>query len=462
MNIYKNLNKIYVFTLLIVTVIIFYRFIGDYNFKLNNLNLFLSYSFLIISVSFIYIFFKFNIKDNQFPLFPLIILYLIFAYGFSFELINFYLITQKQSIITKAYLVMNIGIILFGIGFFVSKNFLKRKKELYLLEFKNFNFILFFGLSLVLFNILDKIIQILPNNLNQIHQPTISMGCAIIFYYFIYSNKIYKFIYLIPVIIIIFLEILKSSYVYPATILLQYFLIYVILKKKLPLVQLLLFFLFFVFLHSFKLEFREYLSKSKNLQTYDRTEIFLNVYNFNNLTKRQIDGHPRNRSEDNFWRITHSYISLLKIVEKSPDQVPFYYGETYKILLTKFIPRIFWEDKPSDEYANAAGRRYDVLGKDDRNTSWNFPILNETYANYGFYGVFFIMLSLGILVRILTNLFSINNFNNFESFIGVYICSTAFFWEPHLSLVFGGLHLVILFLYAITIFFSLIIKKIII
>ena len=89
MNIYKNLNKIYVFTLLIVTVIIFYRFIGDYNFKLNNLNLFLSYSFLIISVSFIYIFFKFNVKDNQFPLFPLIILYLIFAYGFSFELINF-------------------------------------------------------------------------------------------------------------------------------------------------------------------------------------------------------------------------------------------------------------------------------------------------------------------------------------------------------------------------------------
>ena len=232
MNIYKNLNKIYVFTLLIITLIIFYRFIGDYNFKSNNLNLFLSYLFLITSVSFIYIFFKFNIKDNQFPLFPLIILYLIFSYVFCFELVNFHLITQKQSVITKAYLVMNIGIILFGIGFFVSKNFLKRKKELNLLEFKNFNFILFFGLSLVLINILDKIIQILPNNLNQIHQPTISMGCAIIFYYFIFSNKIYKFIYIIPVITIIFLEILKSSYVYPATILLQYFLIYIIFKKN--------------------------------------------------------------------------------------------------------------------------------------------------------------------------------------------------------------------------------------
>ena len=53
----------------------------------------------------------------------------------------------------------------------------------------------------------------------------------------------------------------------------KYFLIYIILKK-LPLVQLLLFFLFFVFLHSFKLEFRDYLSKSKNLQAHDRTEIF--------------------------------------------------------------------------------------------------------------------------------------------------------------------------------------------
>ena len=75
--------------------------------------------------------------------------------------------------------------------------------------------------------------------------------------------------------------------------------------------------------------------------------------------------------------ITHSYISLLKIVEKS--QIKFHFtGETYKILLTKFIPRIFWEDKPSDEYANAAGELTDVLNKDDRNTSWNFSILNET------------------------------------------------------------------------------------
>ena len=105
--------------------------------------------------------------------------------------------------------------------------------------------------------------------------------------------------------------------------------------------QLLLFFLFFVFLHSFKLEFRDYLSKSKNLQAHDRTEIFLNVYSFNNFKKRQIDGHSRNRSEDNFWRIAHSYTSLLKIVEKSPDPIPFYYGETYKILLTKFIPEFF-------------------------------------------------------------------------------------------------------------------------
>ena len=160
--------------------------------------------------------------------------------------------------------------------------------------------------------------------------------------------------------------------------------------------------------------------------------------------------------------MAHSFFSLLIIVDKTPSQIEYLYGNSYKILLSKFIPRIFWKNKPTDDYANYAGRRYQVLNQQDLNTSWNFPILNEAYANFGYFGVAIVMFFLGILIRILSNLFSISNFKNFESFIGVYICSAVFFWEPHLSLVFGGLHLVILFLYAITIFFSLIIKKIII
>ena len=158
--------------------------------------------------------------------------------------------------------------------------------------------------------------------------------------------------------------------------------------------------------------------------------------------------------------MAHSFLSLIIIVEKTPIQVEYLYGNSYKILLSKFIPRLFWKNKPTDDYANYAGRRYEVLHQQDLKTSWNFPILNEAYANFGYLGVSIIMFFLGILVRILTNLFSISNFKNYESYIGVYICSTTFFWEPHLSLVFGGIHLVIIFLYVSCIFYNLLIKKI--
>ena len=170
---------------------------------------------------------------------------------------------------------MNLGIFFFGIGYFLSKKFFYRKKELELLTFSNFNIILFFGLILIFFNIINKLYPFVPNSLNQIFQPMISIGCGIIFYYFIYSNKIYRFFYLIPVLIIIFLEILNSSFVYPATIILQYFLIFFIFKKKIPIFQIILFFFIFIFLHTFKSDFREYLSQSKTLETLDKTEIFL-------------------------------------------------------------------------------------------------------------------------------------------------------------------------------------------
>ena len=104
-------------------------------------------------------------------------------------------------------------------------------------------------------------------------------------------------------------------------------------------------------------------------------------------------------------------------------------------------------EKPSDTIANYIGRKYQVLDNKDHSTSWNLPIINEAYINFGIYGVILISFLLGILVRIFTEIFSINNFKSAESHIGVYICCSTFFWEPHLSLVYGGIYYPIVFLY---------------
>ena len=133
-------------------------------------------------------------------------------------------------------------------------------------------------------------------------------------------------------------------------------------------------------------------------------------------------------------------------------------GETYVILISKFIPRIIWKNKPSDTLANKIGRKYNVLNKGDYLTSWNVPIINEAYINFGYSGVIFIMLILGILIRFFTNFFSNKNFKNFETHIGICICSTTFFWETHLSLVYGGIYYQIIFLYIVIISYFLFLK----
>ena len=232
MSIYNNLKVLFILLLLLFSSLVLYRYLGDFKFKLNILNLILSYTFFIIAISSIIIFLKKNIKENSFPLFPLIITYFIITYGLGFELVNDDFGNINQIVFTKAYIVMNLGLIFFALGYFTTKNLLRRNGELNILKCENYNFILLFGLILIFFNILNKFYLFIPGKLDQVIQPTISIGCGIIFYYLVIFKNIKKYFLLLPILFIIFLEILKSSYVFPATIILQYFIIIFIVKKK--------------------------------------------------------------------------------------------------------------------------------------------------------------------------------------------------------------------------------------
>ena len=107
-------------------------------------------------------------------------------------------------------------------------------------------------------------------------------------------------------------------------------------------------------------------------------------------------------------------------------------------LVSKIIPRIFWKNKPSDELGNKFGHRYGELNLEDKNTSWNMPVLNEFYVNYGLWGVGIGMFLLGILFRFLSTSFSIIDNNNIEKIISFFILVPLFFLESHLSVLFGA------------------------
>ena len=184
----------------------------------------------------------------------------------------------------------------------------------------------------------------------------------------------------------------------------------------------------------------------KNLNFVEKSKIFLNVY-FSNQTKDLKFDNLIKRS-DNFRlerRIFHSYWSLIIITKETPSQIPFWSGHSYKILSSKLIPRIFWKEKPSDTLGNDFGHRYNILTKKsentkrDNNTSWNMPVLNEFYVNFGKSGVAAGMFLIGLFINFITRIFSIGVNRNIEYIISFYLFIPLFFMESHLSLLFGAL-----------------------
>ena len=234
------------------------------------------------------------------------------------------------------------------------------------------------------------------------------------------------------------------------------------------------------FIHNYKYEYRNLIWGSENLNAtldnyeyakeqslkeqdlFDKSKNFIKTY-YEGLLKFDLENVYTNNSSflrRNFSRLTHSYQSLVIVTTLSPKIIPYWEGYSYKILLTKLVPRIFWENKPSDTLGNEFGVRYNVL-VDNPTTSWNMPVLNEFYVNFGIIGIVLGMFFLGALYNLVSlNLnYSHNNYLFLISFITLY---PLFYLESHLSLTFGAVVQTFLFLYLIIFLYKkslLIIKK---
>ena len=162
---------------------------------------------------------------------------------------------------------------------------------------------------------------------------------------------------------------------------------------------------------------------------------------------------------NNADRVSHSFSSLLIIVNKTPEKIDYLYGSSYKPLLTKFIPRFIFYNKPKEDYGNFFGHRYEILYPTDLSTSWNMPVINESYANFGIFGVILVMSLLGFFIRLLVSKFSVSNYNNLEFIVGIAITIQLFFLESNLTLIIGNVLISIILLYIIFFTISFFNKK---
>ena len=99
------------------------------------------------------------------------------------------------------------------------------------------------------------------------------------------------------------------------------------------------------------------------------------------------------------------------------------YGESYIPLLTKFIPRQLWKNKPTEIFGNKYGRDYKLIPSYDKTTSVGASTLIESYVNFRFLGIVFLAIFYGLMYRILNFYIHKNKEKNTNlSFLLISIC----------------------------------------
>jgi len=129
---------------------------------------------------------------------------------------------------------------------------------------------------------------------------------------------------------------------------------------------------------------------------------------------------------------------LAWIIQRTPDPQPFLYGSTYIPLLSKWIPRILWENKPRETLGNDWARAYKLAAPDNFSYSYNLPWIAEMYMNVGFLGIVGISLLIGLLFYLFKlTICQVNNDPSKLAF-GVLLMTPLMTPESNLSLVLGG------------------------
>jgi hypothetical protein len=143
------------------------------------------------------------------------------------------------------------------------------------------------------------------------------------------------------------------------------------------------------------------------------------------------------------------------VIRDTPSVQPYEEGATYLPLVTKWIPRVLWPDKPKEDLGHEWAQRYGFLGANDSSTSFNLPWLTEMYMNFEWKGVVGINLLIGILFALLHRLY----FDRPNSLAGMACALTIginiIFVESHMSLLLGQFMIALIGLYGFRLLFVL-------
>ena len=169
--------------------------------------------------------------------------------------------------------------------------------------------------------------------------------------------------------------------------------------------------------------------------------LFLTIDGYRNGTRRG----GTSATETGVRRISHTWL-FAHVVAKSPAEVPFWGGDTYKPLLTAMIPRAVWPGKPLEATGGLFGKRYDLLEPTSL-TSLNLPWHIETYVNFGSIGVVIGMALIGAFLAVVDKLLNAPGRREIEMGIGLGILMPLTFQDSNFSVMVGTLPQFVLCIY---------------
>lgn len=174
---------------------------------------------------------------------------------------------------------------------------------------------------------------------------------------------------------------------------------------------------------------------SQPLDLLEKVRIFGQTL-FNSLTK------PRTTANQRFQftvsRLGH-LTTFAEVIRLTPQNVPYWNGETYRSLATKAIPRFLFPGKPQENIGQQFGHRYSFLREDDFSTSYNLPQLVELYANFGLLGITIGMFFLGVVYKFIQLSLTFRRAELGTVVAANLIGLKLLNMETNLSAVFGGL-----------------------
>jgi hypothetical protein len=150
--------------------------------------------------------------------------------------------------------------------------------------------------------------------------------------------------------------------------------------------------------------------------------------------------------KDSMARINHIF-EFAAVIDETPNRIPYWGGETYKPLITMFIPRIIWQNKPEEKVGQSFGHRYGFINPTDDVTSWNLPWITEMYANYGSVGVVLGMTLVGCLLAFLEAKLNRPGMIPLEFVVGATILLPLVFQESNFSNMAGNILLLYISFY---------------